>query len=134
MLASLIRDFGTDRVEICMYHTPNLTGIRKAILPKRINEGWGLQHMKLYGMDDEIIMSGANLSDDYFTNRQDRYHVFKSKAVTDYFANVYRTVADLSYRVTVDDTNPNGFTLTWPSTNIQPEPLKDPKAYISTLR
>ena len=131
LLASLIRDFGTDRVEICMYHTPNLTGVRKAILPKRINEGWGLQHMKLYGMDDEIIMSGANLSDDYFTNRQDRYHVFKSKAVTDYFANVYRTVADLSYRVTVDDTNPNGFTLTWPSTNIQPEPLKDPKAYIA---
>lgn len=41
-----------------MYHTPNLTGIRKAILPKRINEGWGLQHMKLYGVDDEIIMSG----------------------------------------------------------------------------
>jgi CDP-diacylglycerol---glycerol-3-phosphate 3-phosphatidyltransferase len=114
-----------------MYHTPNLTGIRKTILPKRINEGWGLQHMKLYGMDDEIIMSGANLSDDYFTNRQDRYHVFKSKAVTDYFANVYRTVADLSYRVTVDDTNPNGFALTWPSTNIQPEPLKDPKAYIT---
>lgn len=42
-----------------MYHTPNLTGLRKAILPKRINEGWGLQHMKLYGMDDEIIMSGC---------------------------------------------------------------------------
>lgn len=44
-----------------MYHTPNLTGIRKAILPKRINEGWGLQHMKLYGVDDEIIMSGYEL-------------------------------------------------------------------------
>ena len=131
LLASLVRDFGTDRVEICMYHTPNLTGIRKAILPKRINEGWGLQHMKLYGMDDEIIMSGANLSDDYFTNRQDRYHVFKSKAITDYFANVYRTVANLSYRLVVDDTNASGFALTWPATNIQPEPLKDPKAYIS---
>lgn len=114
-----------------MYHTPNLTGIRKAVLPKRINEGWGLQHMKLYGMDDEIIMSGANLSDDYFTNRQDRYHVFRSKAVTDYFANVYHTVADLSYRVVVDGTNPSGFKLTWPATNIQPEPLKDPKAYIA---
>jgi len=41
-----------------MYHTPNLAGLRKDILPNRINEGWGLQHMKLYGIDDEIIMSG----------------------------------------------------------------------------
>lgn len=41
-----------------MYHTPNLTGLRKEYIPKRINEGWGLQHMKLYGIDDEIILSG----------------------------------------------------------------------------
>ena len=82
-----------------MYHTPNLTGTRKKVLPKRINEGWGLQHMKLYGIDDEIIMSGANLSDDYFTNRQDRYHVFNSKQVTDYFAKLYQAMCDLSYRV-----------------------------------
>lgn len=41
-----------------MYHTPNLTGIRKKYIPRRINEGWGLQHMKLYGIDDEIILSG----------------------------------------------------------------------------
>lgn len=58
LLASLVSEFGSERVDIRMYHTPNLTGIRKAILPKRINEGWGLQHMKLYGVDDEIIMSG----------------------------------------------------------------------------
>ena len=41
-----------------MFHTPNLTGLRKKIVPRRINEGWGLQHMKLYGVDDELIMSG----------------------------------------------------------------------------
>jgi hypothetical protein len=44
-----------------MYHTPNLTGLRKKLIPKRINEGWGLQHMKLYGMDDEIMISGCHL-------------------------------------------------------------------------
>jgi CDP-diacylglycerol--glycerol-3-phosphate 3-phosphatidyltransferase len=58
----LISEFGGDRVEIRMYHTPNLTGLRKKYIPKRINEGWGLQHMKLYGMDDEIIISGYGLS------------------------------------------------------------------------
>lgn len=45
-----------------MYHTPNLTGLRKKYIPKRINEGWGLQHMKLYGTDDEIIISGYSNS------------------------------------------------------------------------
>jgi CDP-diacylglycerol--glycerol-3-phosphate 3-phosphatidyltransferase len=58
LLAPLVTEFGADRVEIRMYHTPNLTGLRKKYIPKRINEGWGLQHMKLYGVDDEIIMSG----------------------------------------------------------------------------
>ena len=58
LLAPLVTEFGADRVEIRMYHTPNLTGLRKKYIPKRINEGWGLQHMKLYGTDDEIILSG----------------------------------------------------------------------------
>lgn len=115
-----------------MYHTPNLTGIRKAILPKRINEGWGLQHMKLYGIDDEIIMSGANLSDDYFTNRQDRYHLFSSKPVTDYFHTLYEAVCRLSYRILPDVHSPGGFIMDWPSHNVQPAPLDDPKAYIAS--
>ncbi|KXT04884.1 hypothetical protein AC578_3462 [Pseudocercospora eumusae] len=130
LLASLTRDFGTDRVEVRMYHTPNLTGTRKKVLPKRINEGWGLQHMKLYGIDDEIIMSGANLSNDYFTNRQDRYHVFKSKAITDYFSDLYHTVCDLSYRVLPSEKEQSRFAMEWPESNVQPEPLADPKGYI----
>lgn len=59
LLAPLITEFGRNRVQIRMYHTPNLTGLRKRWIPKRINEGWGLQHMKLYGIDDEIILSGS---------------------------------------------------------------------------
>ncbi|KAI6793444.1 hypothetical protein KC360_g2109 [Hortaea werneckii] len=129
LLASIIKDFGPERVEVRMYHTPNLTGIRKAILPKRINEGWGLQHMKLYGIDNEIIMSGANLSNDYFTNRQDRYHVFKSKDITDYFYRVYRTTCDLSYRVMPSE-KAGGFIMEWPAQNVQPAPLEDPEGYI----
>ncbi|KAK5712296.1 CDP-diacylglycerol--glycerol-3-phosphate 3-phosphatidyltransferase [Elasticomyces elasticus] len=130
LLASLVADF-PDRVEVRLYHTPNLTGIRKAILPKRINEGWGLQHMKLYGVDDEIIMSGANLSDDYFANRQDRYHVIKSKEVTEFFFRVYQTVASLSYRVLPSNSEDGGFQVDWPESNVSTAPLADPKAYIT---
>lgn len=58
LLASLVTNHGPERVEIRMFHTPNLTGLKKKWIPRRINEGWGLQHMKLYGFDDEIILSG----------------------------------------------------------------------------
>lgn len=113
-----------------MYHTPNLTGLRKKYIPKRINEGWGLQHMKLYGVDDEIIMSGANLSSDYFTNRQDRYHLFHSKDLTDYFAKIHDGVAKLSFDIQPSDVEGSGgYTMTWPSSNPAPSPLDSPSKF-----
>ncbi|ODA83561.1 hypothetical protein RJ55_02075 [Drechmeria coniospora] len=129
LLAPLISEFGAHRVEIRMYHTPNLTGMRKRYVPKRINEGWGLQHMKLYGVDDEIILSGANLSADYFTNRQDRYHLFTSKQVTDYFWKIHSGVCSFSFLVE-PAAGGAGFTLSWPEANAAPSPLQKPKAFI----
>lgn len=130
LLVPLVTEFGPERVEIRMYHTPNLTGLRKKYIPKRINEGWGLQHMKLYGMDDEIILSGANLSTDYFTNRQDRYHVFSSKQITDYFYSIYDAVSRLSFLVNPSAQEPAGYTLSWPVSNLAPSPLISPRAYV----
>ena len=127
LLASLVADF-PGQVEIRMYHTPNLTGIRKSWVPKRINEGWGLQHMKLYGIDDEVILSGANLSNDYFNNRQDRYHTFSSKRVTDYFATIHQAVCSISFLLQPSDV-PSGFVLEWPSSNRAPNPLEAPSKY-----
>ncbi|KAH8600851.1 hypothetical protein B0O99DRAFT_291427 [Bisporella sp. PMI_857] len=132
LLAPLVSEFGSERVEIRMYHTPNLTGLRKKHIPKRINEGWGLQHMKLYGADDEIIISGANLSNDYFTNRQDRYHLFSSTEITDYFFRIHNAVSKLSFLVTPNSKLPAGFTLEWPSSNSAISPLTNPSEYIST--
>ncbi|KAF3013691.1 CDP-diacylglycerol--glycerol-3-phosphate 3-phosphatidyltransferase [Neopestalotiopsis sp. 37M] len=130
LLAPLITEFGPERVEIRMYHTPNLTGLRKKHIPKRINEGWGLQHMKLYGIDDEIILSGANLSSDYFSNRQDRYHLFSSADITQYFDRLYQGVTSLSFLVEPSQ-EPSGFKLVWPTTNAAPSPLDNPKQFIS---
>jgi phosphatidylserine/phosphatidylglycerophosphate/cardiolipin synthase-like enzyme len=56
----------------------NLTNAREAV---------GVWHMKFYIFDDTIIISGANLSDTYFTNRQDRYVKFRSKALCDFYTN-----------------------------------------------
>ena len=129
LLASLVAEF-PGRVEVRMYHTPNLTGFRKVLIPKRINEGWGLQHIKLYGIDDEVILSGANLSNDYFTNRQDRYHVFSSKQVTDYFARIHHAVCSISCVLRPSD-HPSKFDLSWPKENRAPNPLEAPRHYIA---
>lgn len=87
-----------------------------------------MQHMKLYGVDDEIIMSGANLSSDYFTNRQDRYHLFRSADLTDYFFKVHSGVCALSFDIQPSP-EPAGYTMSWPSSNAAPSPLKSPKDF-----
>lgn len=127
LLAGLIKEFGCHRVEISMFHTPTLYGIRKALIPRRFDEGWGLQHMKLYGFDDEIILSGANLSNDYFTDRQDRYHVFSSTELTRFYERLHDAITSVSYSMTISDTH-SGYTLSWQSRTC-PEPTRYPKAY-----
>ncbi|KAJ5908435.1 CDP-diacylglycerol--glycerol-3-phosphate 3-phosphatidyltransferase [Penicillium taxi] len=130
LLCSLVAEYGPERVNIRMFHTPNLTGLKKKWIPRRINEGWGLQHMKLYGIDDEIILSGANLSQEYFTNRVDRYHVFDSTKLTEYYARIHQTVCSLSFQVLPDQQNKSGYLLNWPKTNAAPSPLESPKKFI----
>ncbi|KAA1067279.1 CDP-diacylglycerol--glycerol-3-phosphate 3-phosphatidyltransferase [Puccinia graminis f. sp. tritici] len=47
-----------DQVEICLFHTSELFGILKRFVPRRFDEGFGLQHKKIYGADQDVIMSG----------------------------------------------------------------------------
>ncbi|KAK4055148.1 CDP-diacylglycerol--glycerol-3-phosphate 3-phosphatidyltransferase [Microbotryomycetes sp. JL201] len=110
-----------DRCHLRLYHTPNLSGWRKRLIPRRFDEGWGLQHMKCYGFDDSVIMSGANLSNDYFTNRQDRYIEFKHNApLADYFAELLDVTSSFSFQVTASDaaTKHPRIDIHWPRNNI----------------
>ena len=90
--------------------------------------------MRIYWRRTNINLSTdnehrANLSTDYFTNRQDRYHLFKSKQVTDHFWNIHNGVSSFSFLITPSD-EAAGYTLTWPATNSTPSPLDDPQAFI----
>ncbi|KAH9497074.1 CDP-diacylglycerol--glycerol-3-phosphate 3-phosphatidyltransferase [Dermatophagoides farinae] len=61
------------------------------------NELISLHHMKLYIFDDNIVISGANLSDLYFTNRQDRYILIRdTPALCDYFDQLIQTIGKFS--------------------------------------
>lgn len=115
LLAPLEQQFPT-RVHLSLYKTPKLGKVLSALLPKRIVEGVGLQHMKLYGWDDEIMLSGANLSEDYFTNRQDRYVAIRDEKLTNYFFNVQSEISKLSHTLK-HSSNEQGFSLTSPSRN-----------------
>lgn len=44
--------------QVFLYHTPKLRGLLKSIIPNRFNELIGLQHMKLYIVDNTLIISG----------------------------------------------------------------------------
>ena len=46
-------------------------------LPPRWNEVLSVYHIKSYIFDNNMILSGANLSHDYFTSRIDRYVLFE---------------------------------------------------------
>lgn len=155
LLAPLVSEFGPRRIQLRLYHTPALHGLQRLLVPKRFNEGWGLQHMKLYGFDDEIILSGANLSNDYFTNRQDRYFLFKSASLTNYYFELHQAISSLSYKIVpVNPSSPTAptlfqkakttafglaglkekpqstFKLLWDPSVVIPEPTKDPRGFI----
>ena len=92
-----------DRCRISLYHTPYLSGWRKKLMPDRWNEIFGLQHMKLYIFDNEVIVSGANLSHEYFVNRQDRYYVIRDKNLSDFFDNLVNCVQKFSFTLRGDN-------------------------------
>ena len=47
-----------DRVRISLFRSPSLKGIMAKVVPPRFNEGWGTWHPKIYGADDEVLISG----------------------------------------------------------------------------
>lgn len=122
LLSPLVREFGKHRVNVRLYHTPHLSGLLEKIAPKRINEGWGLQHTKIFGFDDEVILSGANLSQDYFTNRQDRYYLFKNGSLSNYYFRIHESISSISYQLHFSFKNRKGFYIDWPVSNKTCEP------------
>ncbi|CAG0889753.1 unnamed protein product [Cyprideis torosa] len=86
------------------YQTPSLRGIWWKYLPQRYNEVIGLQHMKILVFDECVLMTGANLSEDYFTKRQDRYIVFDNAVhLSNFFYGLIETVSQFSYTLTEDN-------------------------------
>jgi len=97
----------------------------RLLLPERLNELIGLQHMKFFIFDDSIIISGyvlvletlprfmtlpnlcrafrANLSDNYFTCRQDRAILIEnSPMLVEFFSSLFDVIAAFSLKLKED--------------------------------
>ena len=57
------------------------TLLQYRVLPPRVSEIVGVCHLKAFIYDDNVLMTGANLSNTYFSNRQDRWAVALSQHI-----------------------------------------------------
>ncbi|ORX37348.1 putative CDP-diacylglycerol-glycerol-3-phosphate 3-phosphatidyltransferase [Kockovaella imperatae] len=100
LLLPLLAKFG-DRCDVWLFRSPKLRGLLEKIVPERYDEGWGTWHGKWYGVDDEVVISGANLAGSYFTNRQDRYiHFTSHPSLLSYLTTLTRLFSHYSYYLT----------------------------------
>lgn len=101
--ASMLRPLlSSGRLQVSMYLTPTLQGPswRRLIVPPRWNEIFGLSHLKVCVFDDTVLITGANLSQSYFTNRTDRYVCIKEHPLlADYFVELLQTIASFSFHL-----------------------------------
>ncbi|XP_033732147.1 CDP-diacylglycerol--glycerol-3-phosphate 3-phosphatidyltransferase, mitochondrial-like [Pecten maximus] len=104
MLTPLLKEF-KGMVHVHLFHSPNLRGLLRSLLPQRFDEIVGLHHMKMYLFDDSFIISGANLSESYFTDRQDRYILFNDcTEMANFFSTLVKGVTASSFVLHFDNT------------------------------
>lgn len=88
------------QVTLSMYRTPLLDGGWRRWVPHRWNEVFGLSHLKVFVIDQTVLITGANLSESYFRDRADRYLcITDHPKLADYFSNLLRTIASLSFQL-----------------------------------
>ncbi|RWS21786.1 CDP-diacylglycerol--glycerol-3-phosphate 3-phosphatidyltransferase-like protein, partial [Leptotrombidium deliense] len=100
---ALLKPLLCEKTSVAFYLSPKYSNWwRKYLLfgRQKWNEIISLQHIKCYIFDDNLIISGANLSNDYFTNRQDRYICFhNNKQMCDYFEDLIKVVSTFSMKL-----------------------------------
>ena len=57
LLLPLIKAY-PGRIRVHLFKSPKLKGVMEKVVPRRFDEGWGTWHAKVYGVDDEVIITG----------------------------------------------------------------------------
>ncbi|KAJ7683694.1 hypothetical protein B0H17DRAFT_1073780 [Mycena rosella] len=129
LLVPLINQF-PERVHVSFFRSPSLRGLLAKLVPPRFNEGWGTWHAKIYGVDDEVMISGANLNESYFTDRQDRYIHFTGQLhLSQYCLDFIKTVSGFSFKLQPPSSGgsigpysvrESEYAISWPTPEIHP--------------
>jgi CDP-diacylglycerol--glycerol-3-phosphate 3-phosphatidyltransferase len=88
-----------ESIGVSLYHTPRLKGLLKSALKPPYSEILGVMHMKAYLFDDRVIVSGANLNEQYFTTRQDRYMSLEDSQLADVVSDVVDVISSYSFQL-----------------------------------
>lgn len=116
-LLPLVSEF-PGRCSVYFFQSPTLKAPLSYVVPRRFDEVWGTWHAKSYIVDDDIILSGANLNKSYFTNRQDRYLFFASSpSLSNYIVDFLTLFSRFSYRLYPHETNVTPI-FRWPNSNV----------------
>ncbi|KAL7581565.1 hypothetical protein ACA910_022127 [Epithemia clementina (nom. ined.)] len=85
-----------------------LTSFWQSILPNPLNEVMGVFHIKAYIFDDNLILSGANLSEEYFVDRHDRYLSIQNggNGLVDFYADLVNALCANSHAYTNEGVSP----------------------------
>jgi phosphatidylserine/phosphatidylglycerophosphate/cardiolipin synthase-like enzyme len=59
-----------------------------------LGEVLGVHHQKIYIFDDRVVLSGANLEQNYFLNRRDRGLLIESPELANYLFEYLQILAD----------------------------------------
>ena len=103
-LIKLVNDF-YPRCRVFLYKVPLLEKFPYNFIPSPIDEILGVYHCKFYLFDDKVIVSGSNLSTEYFESRQDRYFVLKElHQITEYLKLFTEIVCNYSYELLGNNT------------------------------
>ncbi|EKM55253.1 uncharacterized protein PHACADRAFT_143344 [Phanerochaete carnosa HHB-10118-sp] len=120
LLLPLLKEF-PDRLHVSLFRSPKLKGLMAKVVPPRFNEGWGTWHPKIYGADDGVLLSGANLNTSYFTDRQDRYlHFSHHRHLAQYCYGFLQASSRFSYRLLPAVLKPEDYTLHWHDSQTHP--------------
>lgn len=129
------------RICLGLFHSPLLSGLLYHVLPPRINEILGVFHTKVFLVDNSVVLTGANLSEQYLVDRQDRYIVIRDcPELADALYNLVQLLQKFSLQATFsserDDNTvllDDGREVTLRLSPSVPSPIEYPYLFSSTL-
>jgi hypothetical protein len=100
MLKNLKMKHFNKKLRCGFWHHPDTGFIKGKGMNGPLREIFGVHHLKAHVFDSNVLITGANLSEDYFTDRQDRCYIIQNcEPLADYFDDLISILTDVSFYI-----------------------------------